>query len=182
MPEADYSEFKDGPGDNLLAQISATALEQKEAEAKVAKLEEELQVAKDTLRDISERRLPELMDSAEMTSFTLSDGTKIEVNEKIRAGIPPKTQGQAFMWLKEHGHDALIKNQITVDFDREQEDIAEKFAENLREKWDDVRFKQKKTVHASTLASFIKEQLSEGIDIPLDIFGAFRQRFSKITT
>ena len=29
----DYSEFREGPGDNLLAQIATTALEQKEAEA-----------------------------------------------------------------------------------------------------------------------------------------------------
>ena len=57
--EHDYSEFKDdAPGDNLLAQISVTALEQQQAEAEVARLEDKLKTAKE-LADLLEDLSPE---------------------------------------------------------------------------------------------------------------------------
>lgn len=183
MSEAhDYSDFKENePVDSVLAKISALAVEQKKAEAEVARLEEELKKAQDKLRDISEFRLPALMDSIEMTDFTLRDGSKIKVDEKLRASIPSIHETAAFKWLEENRQGGLIKRQFLIDFNREQEEWAAKFAKELSERDDPLNFKCKRSVHPQTLAAFVREQLEEGVAIPLDIFGVFRQRVTKIS-
>jgi hypothetical protein len=43
-----------------------------------------------------------------------------------------------------------------------------------------LAFDLKRTVHASTLASFVKSQLEAGVDFPMDLFGVYRQRTSVI--
>jgi CHAT domain-containing protein len=181
MSDYDYSNFKEEqPVDSVLSQIAAKALEQKQTEAEVARLQEELQKAQDKLKDISEFQLPQLMDSIEMTKFTLKDGSEISVQEKIRASIPAAFEKEAFGWLAENKHDHLIKRQFTIEFSRDQEEWAKKFQKELSEREDPLNYKCKRSVHASTLASFVKEQLEEGVALPLDYFGVYRQRFTKI--
>lgn len=173
----DYSQFKDPTGDNLLAQISATAADQKAAELEVAELEEKIQIARDKLKNISEVILPNLMDTAEMTSFTTKEGIKVECLEKIRAGISQDRAFEAYKWLADNGFDYIIKQQFVIEFDRNQEEWADKFEETLDKK---LNVKRTKAVHAATLGAFVKEQLEEGTAIPLATFGVYRQRFTKI--
>lgn len=177
----DYSEFREGPGDNLLAQISETALQQKAAEAEVARLEDELKAANNKLRDIVERRMPELMDQAEMTMITTRDGIIVKIEERIRGSIPKNREGEAFKWLEDHEHDGLIKRQFTIEFGKDEEAWARKFEADLRKRKKPVNVKRKDSVHPSTLASFITERLQAGDDVPLETFGVFRQRSSKIS-
>lgn len=176
----DYSEFKDGPGDNLLARLSGLALDQKRAEAEVARLEEELKTAQARLRDIAEHQLPALMDEAEMSEFTTKDGIKISVKEVIRGSIPASNASKAFAWLEEHGHDNLIKREFKIEFGKDEEAWAKKFARDLAKRKRPLKVQLKRTVNPRTLQAFVREQLEEGVDIPLNLFGVFRQRFSKI--
>lgn len=176
----DYSDFKDGPGDNLLARISGLALDQKQAEADVARLEEELKAAQAKLRDIAEHQLPALMDEAEMKICQTRDGITVKVVEKIRGSIPAATAPKAFAWLEEHGHGNLIKREVKVEFGRDEEAWAKKFLADLAKRKKPLKHELKRAVHPSTLASFVTEQLQEGVDIPLDTFGVYRQRSAKI--
>ena len=178
----DYNEFKPlAPGDNLLAQISATALDQKQAEAEVARCEEALKSAQARLRDISERKLPELMDEAEMSTLTTKEGIEVRVQEKIRGSIPKGRERPAFNWLEEHGHERLVKREFVIQFDREDEAWARKFEADLKRRKRRLNVAIKESIHPSTLASFVTEQLGQGVDIPLDTFGVFRQRSTKIS-
>jgi hypothetical protein len=176
----DYSEFREGPGDNLLAQISSTALEQKEAEAEVARCEEALKSAQTKLRKIAEEDLPALMDLAEMATCETRDGIIVKIQEKVRGSIPKGRERPAFDWLEEHGHDNLIKRQFVIEFGREDQAWAKKFEADLRKRKKQVNLALKETIHPSTLASFVTEQLQEGVDIPLETFGVHRQRATKI--
>lgn len=176
----DYSEFKDGPGDNVLARISGLALDQKEAEAEVARCEEALKKAQEKLRDIAEHQLPALMDEAEVKECTTKDGIKVKIVEKIRGSIPAATAEKAFAWLEEHNHGKLIKREFKIEFSKGDEAWAKKFEADLRKRKKPLKFDIKRGVHPSTLASFVTEQLQEGVDIPLDTFGVFRQRSAKI--
>lgn len=176
----EYAEFKENPGDNILAQISATALQQKRLEAELARMEEDVQKKKDELRNISERVLPELMDAAGQTEVTTKDGIKVKVEDRFQASIPVARAHEAFAWLKEHGHDSLIKNEFKVEFGRDQDKLSEEFKQYLEGEWEEVDFKNKKSVHASTLKAFVKEQVEEGVNIPFDLFGVLRQRFTKL--
>lgn len=176
----DYREFKDGPGDNILAQISAVAQEQLEAEAKVARIEEDLRKAQAELRDIAENRLPALMDAAEQAKLTTKDGIEVQVSEKIRASIPEANKEKAFAWLEENNHGRLIKREFKIEFGKDEEAWANKFERDLARRKRQLRVARKKAVNPMTLASFVKEQLSEGVAVPLDLLGAFRQRFTKV--
>ena len=174
-------EFRDPIGDNMLAQLSGLALDQKIAEAKVEKVTEELRVAKEELALIAEIKIPELMDEAEMTDFTTRDGINICIKENFRASIPEANKPKAFAWLAEHGHDNLIKREFKIEFGKNEEKWAKKFQAYLAKRKEPFKLEVKREVHANTLSAFVKEQVGEGIDVPLDLFGAFRQRISKIT-
>lgn len=176
----DYSDHKDGPGDNLLAQLSGLALDQKRAEAEVARLEEALRKAKETLKDISEHRMPALMDEAEMSEFKTKDGIKIKIKETIRASIKDENAAKAFAWLEEHEHGNLIKREFKIEFGKDEESWAKRFQSDLAKRKKPLKHTLKRSVHPQTLSAFITEQLREGVDVPLATFGAFRQRASEI--
>ena len=176
----DYSEYKDGPGDNLLARLSGLAQEQRDAEIAVEQAEEALQKAKDNLRTIRERKLPELMDEAEMTEFTTKDGLKIKVSEQIRAGIPKAKAAQAIKWLEDNGHENLVKRQFVIEFGKDEEGWAKRFAADLKRRKRPLNTKTDRKVHPQTLAAFVREQLQEGVDIPQDLLGVHRQKVSKV--
>lgn len=177
----DYSEFREGPGDNLLAQIATTALEQKEAEAEVERCEDALKAAQNRLRLIAEKTLPELMDAARQTQLTTADGIVVKVQEKIRGSLPKGREAPAFAWLEEHGHEDLVKREFKIQFGKDEEAWAKKFEADLRKRKKPVNVSRTDTIHPSTLASFVTEQLEAGVDIPLDAFGVYRQRSTKIT-
>ncbi len=185
MTEHDYTEYKDGPGDNMLAAIVGLARDQKAAELEVARLETDLKKAKERLVDISEHQLPDLMDKAELGDFTTKEGITIEIDERIRASIAKqdlKRQAAAFNWLESNGHEGLIKRQFVIEFNRDDERWANKFERDLRQRKKPLNVKRKKEVHSSTLVSFVKEQLGQGVQIPLKTFGVMRQRFAKVGT
>jgi hypothetical protein len=169
-----------GPGDNVLAQLSGLALDQKRLEAEVAKAEEALAEAQAKLKQVAERDIPQLMDAAEMTSYTTKDGITIKIKETIRGSIPEATKEQAFEWLREHDHDNLIKREFNIQFNKAEEAWAKKFEADLRKRKKPLAVTVKRSIHASTLGAFVKVQLEEGVDFPMDIFGVFRQRSSKV--
>lgn len=176
----DYSDYKAQPGDNLIAQISQTAVELKDAQALVANLEEQLQEAKKNVQHLSERVLPELMDAAEMTSFTTKEGIVIGVSERIRASIPAKTHKEALGWLEDNGEAGIIKRTFTIEFGRDDNKWADKFERDMKQRKKPLPVKRKAAVHPQTLAKAITDKLEAGVDVPMETFGAFRQRFSTV--
>jgi hypothetical protein len=177
----DYSDYQQqGPGDNALAELSHLAMQQQQAEAEVARLEEELRKAQNHLKDLAERQIPEMMDNCGMSEFTTRDGIKIKVDEKIRGSIPKNKEPAALQWLEDNGHGNLIKRQFVVEFNKDEEKLAKKFKADLEKRKSVPKNQIKRTVHATTLQSFVKEQLEKGVDFPLETFGVFRQRFTKI--
>jgi hypothetical protein len=169
-----------GPGDNILASLSSLALDQKRAEVAVAQAEEALALAVANLKRISEHEIPELMDKAEMVDYTTKDGITIKIGEKVRGSIPKANEEKAFTWLKDNGHDDLIKREFKIQFGKTEEAWAKKFLTDLNKRKRPLAYELKRTVHSSTLSSFVKGQLEAGVDFPMDIFGVFRQRSSTI--
>jgi predicted transcriptional regulator len=178
QPTPNYDYGDTAASTDILARLATLAGEQRKAEIAVLEAEEALSKAKKHLADVSERQIPELMDEAGVAEFTTADGLKIQVLEKIRASIPKTAQGAAFAWLREHGHESLIKNIVEVKFSAGEDEKAEEILHLLQEHGTEPS--AEKSVHASTLAAFIKEQLTAGVEVPLELFGAFRQRYAKI--
>lgn len=173
--EIDYSEFQEEKaGDNILARLYQTALLAREAKREVENAEAQLQAAKLRHQDLTQRQLPELMDEAGQKACTVKDGTVLKVAEVIRASISEERKLPAFDWLRDNGHGSIIKNQVSLQFGRNEEQKAEaaiKALESLH-----FRPEQKMTVAPQTLAKLIGELMKEGVDVPMELFGAFVQR------
>lgn len=181
-PNAGYLDYlkSDIEGGGDLSRLSALADMQAQQEAEVLRIEAELQKAKEKLTDLAERQIPELMDKVGMDEFKTKSGLVVKIDEKIRASIPKLKKPYAFAWLREHGNDSIIKRSLSVAFGRGEDDLANELCSRLSQ--EGFSIKDDESVHASTLTSFVKEKLQAGEDIPIDLFGVYRQRVSKIKT
>jgi hypothetical protein len=176
----DYSAYTEAPDTDKLAQLGALAKQQQDLEQDIIRQEAVLDGTRDRLRILSEKTIPELMDQLEMAAFSTRDGLHVKVAEAIRASIPKARQGEAVKWLDDHGFEKLVKRIFTIRFGKEEEAWANRFAADLAKRKHQLNVEKESSVHSRTLAAFVKEQLEAGTDIPLDLFGVFRQRFSKI--
>lgn len=175
---ADYRDYiTPAASGGELSQLSALAEEQAKAEAEVADLEAQLTAAREKVRDLAERKVPELMDQIGIEEFKTSSGLKIKVAETIRASISQANGPRAFAWLREHGNAAMIKRIVSVAFGKGEDEKAEALVKELGEKFE---CEDKTSVHPSTLSAFVREKLAKGDELPLDLLGVHRQRVSKI--
>lgn len=177
----DYSHVKDIAsqlGDNLMSALVSMADQQEAAEAEVARLEALLDEAKTNLRRIVEHEIPSLMEGLEGT-INLPDGRKVTIAEKIRASVKKEVKPIAMKWLDDNGHGGIVKRQFIIEFGKDQEEWANNFRQTLAESRVPLNVKEERNVQWQTLDAFVREQLSEGVDLP-DMFGVFRQRFAKI--
>ena len=135
---------------NDLSQLAKLAEEQLNAEKAVSAAEIAFKNSKERLRDINENQIPELMDSLGLEEFTTTEGLKITVKETLRASIPKVHSIEALQWLRDNGHEKLIKHVMEVepDTDEDAEALASIFDGNK------VPFTDKSTVNHMTLGKF----------------------------
>lgn len=161
-----------------LAMITALAEKQIMIEDWIKKREDELKVAKEELRKVSEVAIPNAMAEVGMTEFKLVDGSKITIKQEIYASIPADNKEPAFNWLRRTGNEGLIKNVISCQFGKGEDAEAMAAAQALVELG--LRPEQQQTVHPMTLKAFLKEQMEKGVDVPLTDFGAYTFNKTKI--
>jgi hypothetical protein len=178
-PVENYLDYVQTVPEGELSQLQSLAEFQAAAQSKVDNLEAQLAKAREELKDLAERRVPELMDQIGMVEFKTTSGLIIKIDETIRASIPKAKAPFAFAWLRENGHAALIKRKVSVAFGKGEDESAEQLLEALS---GDYEVEDDVSVHSSTLAAFVREKLRDGVDIPLDLLGVHRQRISKLDT
>lgn len=159
---------------DTMERLSTLAHDQLAAEAKVEQAELALKQAKEALRAISEDVIPSVMEELGLEDFTTNDGLKIAVPEQIRASITKANEGAAFLWLRDNGHGALIKDMFEVL--AANEDEANRIRETVAAF---SNSREKPTVHPQTLGKFVREAMEEGIILP-DSISVFRQRIAKV--
>jgi hypothetical protein len=166
--------------DTSLNQISDLANKQLVIEARIAQLENELEDAKEELKQISESALPNAMAEAGVSEFRLTDGTKITVKPVYLANITPDHRSAAFAWLRDHGHDDLIKNNLILTFGRGEDMQFSVVMQQLRHMGLADHMTHKEEVHWQTLRAFVKEQLEAGNALPTEEFGVHIIQQAKI--
>jgi hypothetical protein len=164
---------------DALEQISALAREQVDLEDQLLQAENKVKELKRALYDVSEVRLPEALLSVGMTSFTLEDGSTISCGKVYQAHISKANADAAHDWLRDNGHGDIIKNEIKVNFGKDQDAEANAFKEQLNAQGQ--VYTAKEAVHASTLKSFVRGELENGRDVPNDLFGVHLTTVSKVT-
>ena len=180
MAQADAAKEEAAPED-LLKRVEYFGKKQRDVMKQLAEAENQVELLKGQLRRIVEQDLPEVMDQAGMTSFTLEDGSKLTVKAFYSASIPEDRKDEAFDWLKENDFDGMIKADVKVSFGKGEFEIAQSFLQFIRGFNETViQPEYKENVHWQTLRAFVKEQIEGGKPLPLDMFGVFVGRKAEL--
>lgn len=180
METPDYSQYLEAaqPSEQQsqdgLAKLARLAVAQDQAQQDVDRLSDELKAAQQRLNKIAESEIPELMDELGMEKFTTKDGFTVAVKETLRTSLSANRKEEAFKWLRDNGYGAILKRKVFVEFGRGEDAVAEELFRDLLGKHEVVE--DQTDVHSATLKAFLTERLKEGVEIPLELFGAFRQR------
>lgn len=177
----DYGDVADGPSPDDLHKLAELAKQMFDAERAVEKAEAELKKKKDALRGIAERDIPALMDQVGVEEFKTKTGLKLSIKRLLRASISKANLTKAVAWLDKHGHGGLVKRNVTIDFRRDQEDDAKELADELGGRgFENVATKH--TVHAGTLAAWVRERRKNGEAVPEKLLGVSEHSVAKIET
>lgn len=156
---------------STLELVSQKAQELIELEKVIEEKQAELKEIQNKHKRISEEDIPSMLSEIGLSEITMSDGSKINTAQYYSARITPDKQEDAFGWLTDNGHGDIIKNTVSISFGREDNDSARKLADELSNKGLDPT--QKQWVEPMTLKAFVREQVENGNDLPLETFNVY---------
>lgn len=182
---ADEIEAKPPPSDAQLKGVRDHAGELWKKRRLLTRLAEEASNVSLEIEVLETKTLPDAMRAIGMRRFELEGGFEIELEDVVHGSIKKDDRPRAFDWLKEvaarskNGWDAIIKNSITVFFDRGDEKWADKFMRDLAKRKRPLEVERESVIHAGTLKKFVKERVAEeklgkvpdGLKLPRDLFG-----------
>ena len=154
-----------------LLSIAKLAIRIREKETLIQSLEAQIKDEKKSLLKLSDEDLPSLLAELGMASFTLEDGSKVEVKSTYGASIRVSDRDEAFDWLREKGYGDIIKNTVSCQFGKGDDDLAASFRNMAEQQGYDAQ--QKTEVHPQTLRAFVKERVEAGDEFPMELFGAW---------
>ena len=166
-------------GDNSLKEMADLCAEQVALEEEMEQLAEQLKAKAAAARKLSQEIIPARMSELGLESLTLADGSSIKVKQLVHASIPVKYREEAFDWLREHGHGDIIKNHVSATFGKGEDTTATNFIDKIEELG--YQPQQKVWVEPMTLKAFVREQITNGSELPTDKFGVFIGAETKIS-
>jgi hypothetical protein len=173
--EADFEQSMASSVEKLdqgdLTTVAGMARAIRDKEVTVAELEEKLKAEKKALMKMTDEDLPTMLAEIGLSSMKLDDGSEVTVKPTYGASILVDNKPSAFAWLREHGYDDIIKNTVSCQFGRGEDEKANAFKSIAEEKG--YYAEQKTDVHPQTLRAFVKERVESGDDFPMELFGAY---------
>jgi hypothetical protein len=151
--------------------VAGLAKRAKELQTEIDALEDSLSERKENYRKLTEESLPEALASLGMSSFQMDDGSSITIKPFYGASIKAERQAEAFSWLRDHGHDDLIKNTVSIRFGKGEDELCSRLITSLR--GTGYVPEQNQKVEPMTLKAWVKEQVEKGREFPTDLFGVF---------
>lgn len=139
-------------------------------ETEIADIEAHLKALKAEKHKLSVEQIPSLMDEMGVERLDV-DGLTVQRKMMVHASIPVARREEAYTWLREQGLDDIIKNDVICSFGKGQDNMAKDVVGILNDRGFEPNTKTH--VHPSTLKAFIKERVTDGKPIDLDMFGAF---------
>lgn len=112
------------------------------------------------IRDLSEKRLPDLMNSVGLAELQTQTGTRLLIRTDYFASIPKALANEAYAWLRTRNMGSIIKDSLTV---------SPAMKEALVEA--EIPFCVEQNIHASTLKALVREQIEAGNEFPRELFG-----------
>jgi len=154
-----------------LSSVAAISRQILATETTIDDLEQQIKDEKKKLLKLTDEELPAMLNEMGISKFSLDDGSEVVVKQTFGGSITQANKEEAHSWLRDHGHDDIIKNTVTCQFGRGEDNQAAAFSEMAEEKG--FVPEQKTAVHPQTLRAWIKEQTENGNEFPMDLFGAF---------
>jgi regulator of replication initiation timing len=158
-------------------QLSDLVRKLRSVEKDIEDAEQHLKALKQEKHKLSVENIPVLMDEMGMERIDV-DGVTVSRKMIVHASIPVDRKEEAFAWLRENGLDDIIKNDVTCSFGKGEDNVAGDVVGLLQERGFDP--KTKTHVHPSTLKAFVKERVTDGKPIDLDMFGAYINNAAEI--
>ena len=153
--------------------IALSCNELLELQKQIEQVEEELKKLKDEERLYSEKVIPDLLHEAGISELKLTDGSSVSIRPRYYAKIAERNKAEAFQWLRDNNHGDIIKNNLTIEFQRSEDNLATEVLEGLKKQVGADRVSQKEKIEPSTLTAFAKEQIIQGKFIPMETFGVY---------
>ena len=154
-----------------LTSVAALARQIRDKEETISRLEETLKKEKKTLLKLTDEEMPAMLAEIGISSFSLDDGSTVEVKQTYGASILMDNRPAAYEWLRDNGYDDIIKNTVFCQFGRGEDDQASAFAAFAQQQG--YVPEQKTEIHPQTLRAFVKERVEEGDAFPMELFGAW---------
>jgi len=165
-------------GDDKLSSVSQLAEKMRLQAELVEGLEQSLKDAKQTLYKLRDDTLPTALQELGLAGLTLQDGSKVTLKATYGGHISEANKQEAHQWLRDNNYGDLIKNTVSCQFGRGEDQEAAQFYEALRGQG--LVVNQKTEVHAQTLKAWVRERVENEGDFPMDLFGAFVGQQAKI--
>ena len=180
--ENPYSDGEEESSPEQMALLHRLCDKLESEERAVEAAEGELKKAQERVRRLREHDIPDLMRSCGVKKLTTTSGLDVAMREAVRATWPKDgpQKLEAMEWLEANGHGGLVKREFVIKFSREDEAWAKKFEADLRKRKRELNVERKESVHPQTLCAFLREQLAEGAQVPMQTFRAFVQTFAHI--
>lgn len=156
--------------DDKLSAVSELGRQAKMIENEIEDLEVTLKEKKDALRELLERRIPEACQEIGLSSFKLNDGSSVDIKPYYSASIPEDRRGEAYEWLRSNGHDDIIKNTVSVQFGRGEDENAGHLIDLIRS--EGMLPEQATKIESMTLKGWVRTMIEKGNAFPMDLFGA----------
>ena len=153
-----------------LDEMTALARALVDADSAVEEAETTLKRTKEVARILREETIPSAMQELGIEKLELSTGQKITISQEVYASIPAASKDEAHHWLETNGFGGLIKVGVTTQYGKGERDEALKLFSELQGRGLSAKFDE--SVHAQTLKAFLREQISSGNNVPLELFGA----------
>jgi hypothetical protein len=152
------------------AHITNLAREYRLLEGDIAELQNKIKDLTRRKVEIETQKLPELLKQAGVREITTLEGLKVSTKYVV-GSIPPQSKEQAYEWLDSHGHSDIIKRNLALQFSKGDTKQAELARETLAKMGFDPTIKL--DVHPQTFMAFAREQIQNGVMLPLEKWGVW---------
>ena len=159
--------------------LAAFCQELQGIENDIDSLEQQLKAKKEAADKISSEVIPNLLAEQGLASLKLADGSGVDVKKTYSCTVKKDSVESAYTWLRNNGLGDLIKNEVSVQFGKGEDNKAEQLLNLAAEEGYEPTQKQK--VEPMTLKALYRERIEAGLDMPSDFFHTFVKDQTKIS-
>lgn len=161
-----------------ISSLAGYCKELKAYEDEIADLEEKIKYKKEKADKISSEIIPNMLAEQGISSLKLADGSSVDVSKSYNCTIKKDEMESAYTWLRENQLGDIIKNEVSVQFGRGEDNKAEQLL-NLAAQ-EGYEPSQKSKVEPMTLKALYRERVEAGLDMPSQFFNVFIKDKTKI--